>query len=278
MTRETQLKVLALVAVLFSALSPTAAAQTTRAGKKAATASAQLSRGKNPALHVAPVVNGGETIESIYARNLTGMGGLYALSKINSYIMRGHVIHSLSPIPGAFETYFKSPGQMLLVMNTPAGQFIQGFDGQKSWIQTPLASASLMGKRPASMLNPASGHGRTRQPGVVYKVKGKTRVGERQADVVEVVIPGETTSTEYYDTTDGLLLRVDTTYKTPDSSEKIRVDIYIDRYAEVNGVKVPIKVRYVLQEATLTVSIYEVKHNVAINDALFSSPTQASKK
>jgi hypothetical protein len=46
----------------------------------------------------------------------------------------------------------------------------------------------------------------------------------------------------------------------------------------VDGVKVPIRLRYVFKEATLSVNIYEVKHNVAINDALFSSPTQASKK
>jgi outer membrane lipoprotein-sorting protein len=277
MTRETQLKTFAVVAVMLCAVSPTAAAQTTRAGKKAP-AAAQSSKGKNHSLPVAPVVNGGETIESIFARNHTGRGGFYALSKIKSHIMRGHVNHSLSPIPGTFEMYYKSPGQMLLVMNTPAGQFIQGFDGQKSWIQTPLASASLLGKQPAGMFDPATRHGRSRQPGAVYKVRGKTKVGEREADIVEVVVPGETTSTEYYDTVDGLLLRVDTTYKTPDSAEKIKVDTYFDRYAEVNGVKVPIKVRYVFQEATMTVNIYEVKHNVAINDALFSSPTQASKK
>ena len=42
--------------------------------------------------------------------------------------------------------------------------------------------------------------------------------------------------------------------------------------------KVPIRLRYVFQEATLSVNIYEVKHNVPINDALFSSPVQASKK
>jgi hypothetical protein len=192
--------------------------------------------------------------------------------------MRGHVNHSLSPIAGTFETYYKSPAQMLLVMNTPVGQFIQGFDGRQSWIQVPGASASLPTKRAAGTLDPASGQMRARQPGVVYKVKGKARVGEREADVVEVSIPGESTSHEYYDAANGLLLRVDTTYSAPDTREKIKVDIHFDRYAEVNGVKVPIKLRYVFMEATLSVNVYEVKHNVAINDALFSSPVQASKK
>ena len=275
MTRETQLKKFAVVAALLCAVPQAAAAQTARGGRKAPGASEQPSKVRS---HGEPVVKGGETVESIFARNVTGLGGVAALSRIKSHIMRGHVNHSLSPLAGTFETYYKSPGQMLLVMNTPMGQFIQGFDGHLSWIQTPGASASLPTRRPAGTLDPASGQMRARQPGVVYKVKGKTRIGEREADVVEVVIPGESASLEYYDSGNGLLLRVDTTYKAPDSSEKIKVDIHFDRYAEVDGVKVPIKLRYVFQEATLSVNIYEVKHNVAINDALFASPTQAPKK
>jgi len=224
MTREIQLKMLtAVAALLLCAATQTAAAQTTRAGKKVAGASAQPSKGKNDGRQGEPVAKGGETVESIYARNLAGLGGLAALSRIKSHIMRGHVNHSLSPLAGTFETYYKNPGRMLLVMNTPVGQFIQGFDGRLSWIQTPGASASLPTKRAAGTLDPASGQMHSRQPGVVYKVKGKTRVGEREADVVEVSIPGESTSHEYYDSANGLLLRVDTTYSAPDSAEKIKV-------------------------------------------------------
>lgn len=275
MTRETQLKKFAVVAALLCAVPQAAAAQTARGGGKAQGASAQPSKVRS---HGGRVVKGGETVESIFARNVAGLGGVAALSRIKSHIMRGHVNHSLSPIPGTFETYYKSPGQTLLVMNTPMGQFIQGFDGRTSWVQTPGASARLPTRRRLSALDPAAGQGRYRQSDVNYKVKGRTKVGERDAHLVEAVIPGELASLEYFDTVSGLLLRVDTTYWSPDAAEKIKVIIHFDRYAEVNGVKAPIKLRYVFTEATLSVNVYEVKHNVAINDALFSSPVQSSKK
>ena len=278
MTRETQLKMFAVVAVMLCAVSPTASAQTTRAGKEAAGASAQPSKGKNYGRQGESFVKGGETVESIFMRNVTGLGGVAALSRIKSQIMRGHVTHSLSPIPGTFEAYYKNSGQMLLLMNTPMGQFIQGFDGRASWVQTPLASARLPARGHLSALDPAAGQGRYRHSDAIYKVKGRTKVGEREADLVEAVIPGELESLEYFDSVSGLLLRLDTTYWSPDASEKVKVNIHFDSYAEVDGVKVPVKLRYVFMEATLTVNIYEVKHNVAINDALFSSPTQASKK
>lgn len=276
MSRETQLKTLAVVAALFCfGAAQTAAAQTARAGKKVAGAPAQAPKAKN---HGEPVGKGGETVESIYARNLAGLGGAAALARIKSHIMRGHVTHSLSPIPGSFEAYYKSSGEMLLLMNTPMGQFIQAFDGQTSWVQTPLASARLPTRGRLSTLDPAAGQGRYRQPDVTYKVKGRAKVGDRQADLVEAVIPKELSSLEYFDTVSGLLLRIDTTYWSPDMSEKVKVNIHFDSYAEVDGVKVPVKLRYVFMEATLSVNIYEVKHNVAINDALFTSPVQASKK
>jgi hypothetical protein len=283
MIRELQVKTfIGVAAVLLCVMPQAAAAQTASAGKKSSGARSRQANVKAVRAPAASAVNDAETVESIYARHLAGMGGSYALSKIKSLIMRGHVQHSLAPSIGTFESYFKSPDRGLMVMHTPAGQLIEGRDGGVSWIQHPSMPAAMTTRRTTATFDLEAGSARSRQQGVVYKVKGKARVGDREADVVEALIPGGSTSHHYYDSENGLLLRVEATHVPPASeqgAEKLRVEVFFDRYAEVSGVKVPVKLRYVLdQKVTMTVSIYEVKPNVAISDALFASPVQSSKK
>jgi hypothetical protein len=72
----------------------------------------------------------------------------------------------------------------------------------------------------------------------------------------------------YFDVETGLLVKQELIR----SGEKKPLALYIDSYATVDGMKVPAVFRQVGEGYTITFRVYEVKHNVAISDALFRDP------
>ena len=75
----------------------------------------------------------------------------------------------------------------------------------------------------------------------------------------------------YFDAETWLLRKQEFTAHAPAQENELKA-IYIDRYALVDGVSVPTVFRHVYAKYTLTFRIYEVKHNVPIDDALFQNP------
>ena len=74
----------------------------------------------------------------------------------------------------------------------------------------------------------------------------------------------------YFDAETGLFRKQEFAYPG-DKVYKLGV-VYIDSYATVDGLKVPALFRCVYPDFTMTFRVYEVKHNVSINDALFRDP------
>ena len=75
----------------------------------------------------------------------------------------------------------------------------------------------------------------------------------------------------YFDADTYLLRKQEFMRGGPPRENELRA-VYIDSYAEVDGVKVPVVFRQVYPDFTLTFRVFEVKHNVPIEDALFQNP------
>jgi hypothetical protein len=52
----------------------------------------------------------------------------------------------------------------------------------------------------------------------------------------------------------------------------IFVKVHLDDYREVDGLKVPFKVRFAFESFDITLRVTELKHNVPIDDAVFQKP------
>jgi hypothetical protein len=50
------------------------------------------------------------------------------------------------------------------------------------------------------------------------------------------------------------------------------VKVSLDDYREVDGVKVPFRVRFAFESFDFTIKINELQHNVSIDDAIFKKP------
>jgi hypothetical protein len=215
---------------------------------------------------------GDEEVERLFVRNLLAQGGV-ATFKIKTRITRGRVEMSESPNPGTFESYEKTPRKKLEVLNAPVGQFIDATDGSHSWEQSPWGAAAAIGAGEDGSKEDAPGsRGLTwRKYFSSAKVRGRAVVDGREMVVLDATPRGERPVVMYFDAETWLLRRQDFSPRTPRQENEFKT-VVIDRYAEVDGVKVPAVFRQIFTKYTLTFRIYEVKHNVPIDDALFRNP------
>jgi hypothetical protein len=215
----------------------------------------------------------GDAVEQLLDKYMLAQGGA-KLFAIRSRVMRGRVEMSLSDISGSFESYEKTPNKSMSVLNAPTGQFIQAFDGSKRWLQSPWGGAVTLGGDEADLLKSAvaSGKGfKWRNRFSSANIRGRAVVDGHETIALDATPLGRPPVVLYFDADTGLLRKQEFVRRGPPQENELQA-VYIDVYGQVDGVKVPSVFRQVYANFTLTFRIYEVKHNVFIEDALFQSP------
>jgi len=217
-----------------------------------------------------------DEVERLLERHVLAQGGV-ALFKVRTRIVRGRVEMSESPVPGSFEAYAKAPDMEMSVINAPFGQFIAANDGVSRWEQAPWGAATRVGLGGGSgsilpKTEKDKGGFKWRSAFIASRLKGRAKVDGREMIVLAATEKGGQPMLLYFDAETYLLRK-----QEPDRAAGAKVDkelkgIYIDSYATVDGVKVPVLFRLVAEDFTLTFRVTEVKHNVIINDGLFRSP------
>lgn len=216
---------------------------------------------------------GADEVERLFLRNLLAQGGV-GLARIKTRITRGRVEMSESPIPGTYESYEKVPGKKMEVLNAPIGQFIYSADAGRRWGKSPWGLAVSLGGG-EDVLKGEGASGSTafnwRRYFSSAKVRGRAVLDGRQMVVLDATPKGERPIHMYFDAETWLLRKVEfSPHAEPQENEY--KSVVIDRYDAVDGVKVPTVFRQIFTHYTLTYRIYEVKHNVPIDDALFRDP------
>jgi hypothetical protein len=213
-----------------------------------------------------------EDVERLLDRSRLAQGGIAAFS-IKTRIMRGRVEMSESPNPGTFESYEKEPDKKLEVLNAPVGQFIDANDGSHSWAQSPLGTAVTLGVGEDESKDGTSGARglKWRKYFSSASIRGRAVLDGREMVVLDATPKGLRPIRLYFDAETWLLYKQEFSPPSPRQENEFKA-VIIDRYAEVDGVKVPLVFRQIFTKYTLTFRIYEVKHNVPIDDALFRNP------
>jgi hypothetical protein len=102
------------------------------------------------------------------------------------------------------------------------------------------------------------------------KVRGKEKVGDRDAYLVVGQREGKTPVRLYFDEQSGLLVRLVRYGETPLGRLPTQID-YAD-YRDVGGVKIPFRWTLARTSGLFTIQVSEVKDNVAVDDAKFARP------
>jgi hypothetical protein len=214
-------------------------------------------------------------VERIFARFLEAQGGYAAMAAVKSRIMRGAVAHSQSNLPGSLEYYSKAPDKTLTLIALPGGaQFIQAYDGRTDWMSNPLTGSVALGGA-VVIFDRGSDFGRMPKASEMYSsvaYKGTAKIGGREAHVVAASRAGQMTQLLHFDTSSGLLVRAVVGTFDPVAQKEVPLVINYGAYAKVDGVMIPTTYEHIFPGYTLTFTVYEIKHNVAIDDSMFERP------
>lgn len=226
----------------------------------------------------APAVESLPTADQILAAYVDALGGKAAMEKVTSRLAKGTFEIPAMGAAGDFENYAKAPNKTILTFTLPGfGAFQQGFDGTVAWAQDPTSGLrELTGVELAAVKLDADFYREIRRKELypTLKVRGKEKVGDRTAYVIEATPAEGATETWYFDAETGLLLRTDVERETPQG--KIPTETAYEDYRDVGGFKMPMTIRQSTPIFTLTVRITEVRLNVEIDDAKFRKPVAQS--
>ena len=239
---------------------------------------AQLSCGAlNPAANPTPTPspNQAAVVDQILERHREAIGGQAAIDRVMSYKAEGTFESSFLPIRGAFSSWGKEPHKTLTVIEFPnIGTLRKGFDGNNRWVETPAGTfKDESPKEMAEVERDAEVYRAGKIKDLYYRMtlEGPAKLHGRDVYVVEGEPEKGPKEKLFFDKENGLLLRWDMVRRDPRRGN-VFVKIHLDDYREVDGLKVPFNVRMAFESFSVTMRIDELKHNVPIDDAVFSKP------
>ncbi|MCA1621833.1 MAG: hypothetical protein LC795_21680 [Acidobacteria bacterium] len=214
-----------------------------------------------------------DEVEQVFDRYFLASGGV-ASFMVKTRIMRGNVETLNTGASLGFESYEKLPKKSLIVISGPGGQFIQASDAGKKWVNSPWGGVTAAPKSGGDdILNrpDKTGGFKWRSLFSSVRVKGRAQVGGRPATVLAATPLGSEPSLMYFDAENGMLVKIEYGPAAGGKKGDLKA-LHIDSYATVDGIKVPAAFRHEFDDMTMTFRVYEIKHDVKIDDALFAAP------
>ena len=211
-----------------------------------------------------------DTIDQVLDRYVAAVGGP-ALQKVTSMTRRGTLEIAEMKLNGTIEVSQKAPNKSLQVVTLDSvGVQREGFDGTAGWAENAQngvrdkAGPELAEARRAAMF-PRELNLRKQYPKMI--VSGREKVGARDAFVVTATPEEGAPARLFFDAQSGLLIRQIITRTEPQGTAQI--DTTFDDYRVVDGVKRAHLIRQANPQFTAVMKITEIKHNVALDDAIF---------
>lgn len=213
-------------------------------------------------------------IDQILQRYEQALGGRGAIDGIKSYRMEGSF--QLAGMSGRIAGWRKEPDKTLTVLDFPRfGTLKKGFDGQTRWVQTPAGTVSDADAEEeiAEMDRDAEvfSAGRIKSLFQSMKLDYNAWLSGREVRVIEGKPAKGPAEKLFFDVENGLLLRWDMARKQKNRGT-VFVKVHLDDYKDVDGLKVPHKVRFAFESFNFTVQVEKLENNIEIDDAIFRKP------
>jgi len=226
-------------------------------------------------------VGSAQTADAVVEKHLAALGGREALTKLTSRKSTGTVTLSTpgGNVSGPTELLIKAPNKSRLLMTidlTSLGgasmTLEQRFDGTTAYAtnsmqgETPISSKQIDNMRnnffPTPLLNYKERGAKLEQV-ANEKIQGK--------DAIVLVLTPTTGSPVrmFLDPDTFLISRTVTTINSPQIGGDAEQTTDLSDYRTVDGVKVPFRVVTSNPAQTLTITLTNVEHNVAADDAMF---------
>jgi thiol-disulfide isomerase/thioredoxin len=205
---------------------------------------------------------------------LTNYAKAVGVARMTSRVIKGRInIPGLSS-GGKFEFYATSGGKSLTVLNVePMGVVKQGFDGRSGW--TTTENASKAASLPENAVLAVTDFYRGLNLDEMYprtRLLGKVKEGDREIFMIEATPRTGAAEKLFFDAQNGLLVHRDFTRTS--ARGPIAAEIYFSDWRYVDGFRLPCSLTQVIGNLTLVITIDEIKHNVAVDEAIFQRPVR----
>jgi hypothetical protein len=214
--------------------------------------------------------------KEILDKYVQALGGREAYEKIRTRTTKGTVELAPMGVKGTVEVYQSAPDKSYskLTLNG-IGDIIEAYDGKTAWTINPLqGNRDKTGEELLQTKLLSTFHRETNFEKLYTKmeVKGVEKVGDKEVYVISATPPGLEPQTFYFDKQTGLLVREDSTAVSPEG--KMPVKSFYEDYREVDGIKMPHKLRTVLPQFEITMMFTEIKNSSKIDENIFSKPKE----
>jgi hypothetical protein len=214
------------------------------------------------------------SVDQVLEKNIKAQGGKDAITKITSRHQKGTFEFAAAGAGGSAEFLAKAPNKSTFTIDIAGyGTVREGFNGSTAWAQSP--DTGLRDKSGAELADAKRDDDfyrdlRLKDLYPALAVKGKEKVGTKDAYVLEGPRAEGTPDKFYFDAETGIMIRADVERES--AQGKVAVQMYFEDFKEVDGVKLPHTMRQVTPMGEFVIKITETKHNVPIDDAKFNKP------
>jgi len=213
------------------------------------------------------------TADQVFSKYIQALGGAQRLASLASFVASGTYggfNTGGSDVP--IEISAKAPNQRSQIVRAPDGDAIKTYDGREGWVAEGWRPLPLM-TLTAGNLEGARLDALTSFPAGIKDAFSRWQVGATTIDDRPVKILQGTSAglpVNFYFDDAGLLVRTLRWNRTAVGTVPTQID-YAD-YRDVAGVKMPFKTVVTWTDGQNTITLSEVRPNVAIDAARFARP------
>ena len=210
------------------------------------------------------------TIEQVLDRYVQALGGKERLDKLTSRVSKGSRVGADGVLVPE-EVYQKAPNKMLVITRYPDSAMTTRVAGDRAWAGGKDQQNEIIGEELVELIREATFNKESSIKDLYssLSVSGRAIVGDRDAYVLEATTRAGNPERLYFDIGSGLLIRRYRESKT--ALGRFPLQVEFDDYQVVDGVKVPLTIRWSMPGRVWGRRIAEVTHNVAVEDERFTS-------
>lgn len=214
------------------------------------------------------------TVDEVLSKYVAALGGAAAINAVKSRVTKGTLDVAGISRGGTFETTALAPNKVSTVIQAhPLGTVKVGYNGRTGWTSNAKSVSVLKGSELARLQRDADFYGQVRVKNNYANVTlaGMSKIGFRDVYVLELQPATGPAEKLYLDAQTYIPVRINSVRLTGAVPEP--VEIYLDDWREVDGIKYPFSISQRFAKLTLTFTVSEVKHNLEIDAAIFEPPT-----
>ena len=210
------------------------------------------------------------TVDEVLTKYVEALGGAAAINALTSRVVKGQLDIAGVSRGGTFETYAQAPNKMVTITQAhPVGTSKVGYNGRTGWASSSAGSRVLKNLELASLQREAEFYGPLKLKSLYKKVTlaGTSKIGYREVYVIDCQPAIGAVDRVYIDVKTYLPARMNSVLTLGTVSAP--VEIYLDDWREVDGIKIPFSMSQRFPKLTLSFTVKEVKHNVPIDAKIF---------